>query len=204
MVDKICHISKFGSTYILHPRSSDLLENNCLDKSTHLSYFFRKDYIFDLRKEIINCKNNDFYFYIILFNDKMEEICISNNNINNSTIYHFNREKLKNSFKNKFKYTYLVHHKKMEIIKTSKNNLIYLGESKNINKNDLAWEIPLCFKNKFSNKGNGFFGFTFELNDVIEEPKYALLVSFNSKFDSLVPQLINSNYSEPSAPPMEL
>ena len=202
MIQVSCKIMNIeNSTYILQPRSEDSVTNIYDNGLIHSSEYFDVDRIFDFRDQIINkFKNSDMHFYLVLFNEKMDEIDFTIDNIVNSSVYNFDRIKSRSRFKNKLDYIYERKDFIPEISKLYKNKLLYLGSSSNF-KNNLAWENTLCCSHEYSNTGKGFFSFELELINMVQEPKYGYILAFKSKKTS--DKNINNLESLPSAPPID-
>ena len=207
MIQKSCKVMNIDNTYLLHPRSEDLITNMYQHNAIHSSEYFDVERIFDFRNEIINnFKNSDIHFYIVLFNEKMEEINLTIDNTINSTIYYFDRIKTKTisfCFENKNKLDYIYEKKDFipEISNLNKNKLLYLGSSSNF-KNKLAWENTVCFSSEYSNTGKGFFSFELNLKNMIQEPKYGYILGFKNK--KIADKNFQNNEVLPSAPPIDL
>lgn len=203
MIQASCKIINIeNNTYILHPRSEDSVTNIYHNGLIHSSEYFDVDRIFDFRNQIINnFKNSDIYFYLVLFNEKMEEIDFTIDNMINSSVYNFNRIKSRARFKNKLDYIYERKDFIPEVSKLHKNKLLYLGSSSNF-KNNLAWENTLCCSHEYSNTGKGFFSFELDLINMIQEPKYGYILAFKNK------KISDKNFEKlenfPTAPPIEL
>ncbi len=198
MLEKVCYISQIGNEFLLHPRSYDTLEEKCMIKSKHKTQYFDTDSIFDLREELSKCPNKDLHFYLVLFNEKMEEINITSSNIEETNIYDFQRIK-SNRLSKSFLYTYNMKKGKNEVISTSKSKLIYLGDFNN-QPSKLAWENTGCFYSDYSKKGKGYFGYILNLINLPEIPKFGLILAYEQKFEYTAPPLEDNL---PSAPPLE-
>lgn len=204
MLEKVCYVSQIGNEFLLHPRSHDTLEEKCLIKSKHKTQYFDTDSIFDLREELSKYPNKDLHFYLVLFNERMEEINITSSNIEETNIYDFQRIK-SNRLSKSFLYTYNLKKGRNEVISTSKNNLIYLGNYNN-DTSKLAWENKGCMYSDYSKKGKGYFGYILNLRNLSEIPKFGLLVAYDQKFEYSDYSIPNSPLLEddlPSAPPLE-
>lgn len=203
MIQASCKIMNIeNNTYLLYPRCEDSVTNIYHNGLIHSSEYFDVDRIFDFRNQIINnFKNSDIYFYLVLFNEKMEEIDFTIDNMINSSVYNFNRIKSRARFKNKLDYIYEKKDFIPEVSKLHKNKLLYLGSSSNF-KNNLAWENTLCCSHEYSNNGKGFFSFELDLINMIQEPKYGYILAFKNK------KISDKNFENlenlPTAPSIDL
>tara|TARA_B100001093_G_scaffold396804_1_gene384004 strand:+ start:842 stop:1417 length:576 start_codon:yes stop_codon:yes gene_type:complete len=179
MLEKICYIKKNHDSYQLKTRSQDSLKNKCLIKQEHYSNYIELDSIFDFREDLIKHENEIIYFYLVLFNNNMEEIQIKENNLENSEIFYVTRRSNKYICP-RFNYNNSYSKKENKLVSSFRNNIIYLGKSELLNDN-LAKESSNCFLNN-STDGDGFFKFSIKLNNLNNNPKYGLIVGYNEEF----------------------
>ena len=216
MIKRVCNVVKIGDNYLIQPRMNSNLNNLCLTSCTnHVGHNFDSNFIFDFRTEILNRKlKNNLQFYLLLIDENSQEINLSNNLRGESFIYIFNRKKEKIN-----RETVLKYYPKVEKfnINTS-NNHIYLGNAAKIDMKQVAYETTSCFSDFYSPNGGGYYGFCINFENLVAEPRYAVLfvddinlskpintnIFSNNRINHLVNR--NSDYNtetymiEPSAP----
>ena len=208
MIKKIhCKCIKNFQGYVLFPNTK-ITENELTKNCIHQSINFDIDYIFDLRKEIINSNiNGKVYFYIAFKRDKDTYIDIHVDLKGTCLISDFNRNRKAKNI------TYEINKNNFEI--DHKNKYIYLGSS-DINFRETAYEIKNCFHNSISESGKGFYAFNLNIEYNIPSCYIDLIISDKPLFNNSI-HISNfkdiystteypfkeSIYIEPTAPPIE-
>tara|TARA_E500000178_G_C17018307_1_gene754129 strand:- start:1076 stop:1774 length:699 start_codon:yes stop_codon:yes gene_type:complete len=214
MIKIKCSIDQTENKYILKPLNS-LSDLNLVNNSKHYSENFDTNYIFDLRKHILNNKyNSNLHFYVALFDENNNIINFDESDKIYSTLYTFNRVKEKKKKKVYLNYYPIIRKFKYNLC----NNIFYFGFSDLITSKSVAFENSGCLYNYYSENGGGFYGFYFTTAKNIKV-KYADLIikkmnyqkiNFISYTNNVIdneciiepsaPDFINDNEIEPSAP----
>ena len=174
-----CLVDKIDNKYILKPIVS-LSESNLVKSSNHISNYYDTNYIFDIRKFILNKKiNSNLYFYIKLYDENKNVINLNGIDFE-STLYVFNRVKEKINRR-----TYLNYYPKInDYINEKFNYNIYAGCTDYITCKTIAFETSNYFYNFYSNNGGGFYGFYISTRKEIN-PIYADILISKIKYDTM-------------------
>lgn len=175
-----CLVDKIDNRYILKPIVS-LSELNLVKSSNHTSNYYDTNYIFDIRKFILNKKiNSNLFFYIKLYDENKNVINLNEFDFE-STLYVFNRVKEKANGR-----TYLNYYPKIkDYINEKFNNNIYGGCTDYVTSRTIAFETSNCFSNFYSSNGGGFYGFNISTNIDIN-PIYADIFISKIKYDTMI------------------
>ena len=170
-VKKYCHVYRQNNFIYLHPIIHESLTDLCKANKTHTCSYYPPNQIFDLRKDFItNNIASPYYFYVTFLDSSKEPISLENHHIKTSTIYNFNRKRIRKNL------VYLPNVSIKENPEHS-NYMLHLGTINQAYNRNLATDKKYKIFKKISKFGYGFFGFKIETKDI--NPKYAVITIKN-------------------------